>query len=255
MVNKELVRKRFEKSIETYAQNAVVQKQMAKNLVSNLIQLKGNDFDKILEIGCGAGLLTKNILEKLSFGEFFVNDITGAAKEKIKTLSQEIIFIQGDCETVELAQGMDLVISNSTFQWVSNLGPLLDKISHNLNKKGVIAFTTFGGENLHQIKAITGNSLNYYDQKDIENILNKNFEIIYSSSEIIHLEFDNANDILRHLKLSGVNALESKRWTKQDLRNFRGKYIENFKNTRGKLILTYHPMYFIALPKSTQNSA
>lgn len=251
MVNKELVRKRFEKSIETYAQNALVQKQMAKNLVSNLVQLKGNNFDKILEIGCGAGLLTKSILEKINFNGFFVNDITDAAQEKIKNLSSDVKFIRGDCELVDLPQGLDLVISNSTFQWVNNLELLLDKISHNLNKNGIIAFTTFGEKNLHQIKNITGNSLNYYEQKEIEHRLSKNFEIIYSSSEIIHLEFDSAEDILRHLKLSGVNAVESMGWTKHDLRNFRGQYIENFKNAREKLILTYHPMYFIALQKST----
>lgn len=251
MVNKELVKKRFEKSIETYAQNAVVQKQMAKNLVSNLVQLKGNRFDKALEIGCGAGLLTENILGKLSSSQLFVNDITDAAQEKIKELSSDLKFIQGDCELIELPQELDLVISNSTFQWISNLDLLLDKISHNLNPNGIIAFTTFGEKNLHQIKNITGNSLNYYEQKEIEHRLCKNFDMIYSSSEIIHLEFDSANDILKHLKLSGVNAVESTGWTKQDLRNFRGQYIENYKNARGKLILTYHPMYFIAQQKST----
>lgn len=251
MVNKELVKQRFEKSLETYPDNAVVQKQMAKNLVSNLLQLKGNHFDKTLEIGCGAGLLTKNILESLSFSELFVNDITGAAQKSIKDLSGDIKFITGDCEAVELPQELELIISNSTFQWINNLELLLEKLSDNLNKNGVIAFTTFGEQNLYQISSITGNSLNYQTQKDVENILKKNFEIIYSSSEIIHLEFNCANDILRHLKLSGVNALESTQWTKHDLRNFGGRYIENFKNSREKLMLTYHPIYFIATQKST----
>lgn len=250
MVNKELVKRRFEKSIETYPENAIVQKQMAENLVTNLLELQGNNFDKILEIGCGAGVLTNNILGNFNFKELFVNDITEAAQKKINNLSKDIKFIPGDCETISLPEGLDLVISNSTFQWVNNLELLLDEISNDLNKKGVIAFTTFGEQNLYQIKSITGKSLNYHDKKNTENILNKNFEIVHSHSEIVNLEFNCANDILRHLKLSGVNSLESIKWTRNDLKIFGDKYDKYYTNANGKLILTYHPISFIAMHKT-----
>lgn len=249
MVNKELVKKRFEKNIETYPDNAVVQKQIAKNLVSNLIKLKGSRYDRIFEIGCGAGLLTKNIVKDIEFSEFFSNDITNAAQRKMKKISDCINFIGGDCEAIAMPKDLDLIISNSTFQWVNNLEQLLDKIALCLNKNGVLAFTTFGAENFYQIKNITGKSLNYCSKETIEALLEKDFEIIYSSNKLIELEFDSAEDILRHMKLSGVNSLESTSWTKNDLKHFLKEYNKSYTNEKGKLTLTYNPISEIAILK------
>lgn len=50
-VDKELVKNRFGKSLLTYDKNAIVQKHMASELLAAVIRFKGNNFDKILEIG------------------------------------------------------------------------------------------------------------------------------------------------------------------------------------------------------------
>lgn len=240
MVDKELIKKRFSKSLETYEQNAVIQNQMANLLLQKLIEIKGKNYEKIFEIGCGKGLLTKKIQKELSCKELFLNDM-------IKSISYSN-FILGDCENINLPQNLDLVISNATLQWVENLPALLDKINLSLNSGAVFAFTTFGEQNFHQIKTITNNSLNYFNQETIEKMLSKNFKIIHSHSEIIDLGFDSAYEILNHLKLCGTNALEKTRWTKKELINFIKKYDE-FITEDCKFILTYHPMYFIAIKK------
>ena len=74
MINKELIKKRFSKCITTYDENAKIQKRMAEKLFS---LLERNDFDKILEIGCGTGLLTKIAVEKLNFRTYTANDMVG----------------------------------------------------------------------------------------------------------------------------------------------------------------------------------
>lgn len=245
MVNKELVKNKFKRSLSTYAQNAVVQKQMADFLLSNLIGFKGNNFDKCLEIGCGRGFLTQKILEKITLKELFVNDIVENSLDETKVFSDKIKNLYGDCENILFPPDLDLVISNATFQWIKDFPNLCNKIHLNLKSNGIFAFSTFGKQNLHQIRTITGKSLNYYEKSEIENIFNKNFEIIFSHSETLNLEFDSANEILNHLKLCGVNSLETIRWTKNDLKDFGNKYNELFKTEKGKLILTYEPLYFI----------
>lgn len=240
MVDKELIKNRFSKSLETYEQNAVVQSQTANLLLAKLIESQGKNFDKIFEIGCGKGLLTKKIQKELIYKELFLNDM-------VKGFSDSN-FLLGDCEKIEFPKNSDLVISNAVFQWIEDIPELLNKINSALNPDGVLAFTTFGEQNFHQIKKITNNSLNYFNQETVEKMLSQNFEIIYSASEVINLDFENAYEILNHLKLCGTNALEKTRWTKKELINFIKKYDE-FITDECKSVLTYHPMYFIATKK------
>lgn len=250
MVNKELVKQRFEKNLSTYADNAVVQKHTASELMASLINklgavgLASPTYSKTLEIGCGTGTLTKEILKQLIFDELFVNDIV---KNSLSTeiTSDKIKNLYGDCEKIPFPQGLDLVISNATFQWLHNLPAVLDKIHESLNENGILAFNTFEEWNLYQIKTLTGKALNYYKKTELEKILSKNFKIIYSNSETIEIEFNSAQEVLKHLKLTGVNSLGTNSWTKTDLKKFQEKYNLLFKNDKGKLILTYKPVYFI----------
>ena len=246
IINKELIKKRFEKTLPTYADNAFVQKQMALKLLAELIKKQGKNFEDVLEIGCGCGLLTENILSGLNFNNLYINDIVEKAVNNTKNLSPKIKKIYGDCENITFPTNLDLIISNATFQWIFDFEALSGKIHSSLKKNGIFAFTTFGKSNLSQIKVLTGNSLRYYSQREIEILLNKKFEIIYSNSEIIKMEFDSAIDVLKHLKLSGVNSLEEKQWLKKDLEYFINKCDRNFKSKSGKIELTYNPLYFIA---------
>ena len=252
MVNKELVKQRFEKNLSTYTQNAVVQKHMASELIASLTAHVGgiaippytNNFNKILEIGCGTGTLTNEILNQINFEELFANDIVENSLSS-EILSDKIKKLYGDCEKIQFPSNLDLVISNATFQWLENLPAVLNKIHSSLNEGAIIAFNTFEEWNLYQIKTLTGSALNYYKKSEIENILSKNFKIIYSNSETIEIEFNCAQDVLKHLKLTGVNSLKPTKWTKKNLKEFGDKYNLLFKNDKGKLILTYKPLYFI----------
>lgn len=244
-IDKELVKKRFSKNLSTYSQNATVQRQMADILLSYLIEHKGINFNKCLEMGCGSGFLTEKIFKKISLDELFANDIVENSLNQAKISSDKIKNLYGDCESIIFPSNLDLVISNATFQWIKDFPSLCDKIHSNLKLNGIFAFTTFGKENFHQIKTITDKSLNYYEKSEIENILSKNFKILHSQSETINLEFDSAQEILNHLKLCGVNSLEATKWTRNNLKIFGDKYNKFFRNDAGKLILTYNPMYFI----------
>lgn len=243
--DKDLIKKRFEKSLSTYTQNAIVQRHMAAELLANLIKYRNKNFNSMLEIGCGTGVLTKKIINKLSYEELFINDMIEQPINEISTFSDKIKKLPGDCENIPFPNNLDLVISNATFQWVEDLNSLLNKIHSSLKSDGILAFTTFGRTNLYQIKILTGKSLNYWNKQTIEDILGKNFRIIYSHEETINIEFNSVYDILTHLKLSGVNSLEETKWTKNDLKIFGGKYNKFFKMHNNELILTYQPLYFI----------
>lgn len=243
-VDKNLIIKRFNKSSSTYEKNAIVQKIMAKKLISKLIELKGKSFGNILELGCGTGLLTRDIVSSLDFKSLFVNDIVEESVNRTAVLSSRITKLYGDCESLNFPNNLDLLISNATLQWLNHLSLFVDKVSLETKKGGIFAFTTFEKDNLYQIKTITGESLNYCSKADTEKILGRSFRIIYASNETIDLEFNSSYEILKHLKLSGVNSISKNRWTKSILNEFENKYSKLFKKNN-KYILTYKPLYFI----------
>ena len=153
MINKELIKKRFSKCITTYDENAKIQKRMAEKLFS---LVERNDFDKILEIGCGTGLLTKIAIEKLNFRTYTANDIVGDCKDLIKQLSPEIKFIQADIENIikDSNNKYDLIISNAVFQWIEDIEGFISTLYEKLEPNGVLLFSTFGLENFREISFV-----------------------------------------------------------------------------------------------------
>ncbi|MFH0702947.1 MAG: malonyl-ACP O-methyltransferase BioC [bacterium] len=239
-INKNLIKTRFKKSLDTYNRHATVQTGMAAKLIEILAKNCGNKFETILEIGCGTGILTEKILKNINFSEFYTNDIVEDSEKYIQKISKNIVFLGGDAEIMNFSLKADLIISNATFQWFSDLPAFLKKISLNLNKGGILAFTSFGHKNLYEISKITNYKLSYLDK----NIFNDCFELVYYDSEIIELIFDNPVKILEHLKYSGTNALSNQSWSRRNFNDFILKYKELFSFSQG-VHLTYQPVYFI----------
>ncbi len=242
--NKQLIKQRFDKNNKTYNQHAFVQKNMADELIENLVQNCGSDFRDIYEIGCGTGILTKQIVEKLRFDNLYANDIVESSREFVKILSDKIIFTAGDAETMLPDKQFDLIISNAVFQWFSDLPAFLAKICPNLKPNGILAFTTFGAENLREISAVTNCGLKYPSLVDIETAAEPYFDCLSTHSENHEAIFDSPVDILKHIKYTGTNGINQKHWVKRDLAEFERKYREQFSADSG-VKLTYNPMRVI----------
>lgn len=234
-LNPKLIKNKFKKSMDKYDENALVQKVMAEKLIGSL---KENSYDKILELGCGTGLLTRQAAEKLSFKKYYVNDIVEKSKFYIDKIIPENIFICGNAQKIKLPVKVDLIISNAMFQWFNNLDRVLEYYYTLLNKGGTIAFTTFSPENFSEIKSVTGIGLDYKTVDEIREILEKNFEVIHLENFDYTLHFKNPLEILAHMKNTGVNSLTEQRWGVKEVKEFCDKYREKYPD----LPLTYSPI-------------
>jgi malonyl-CoA O-methyltransferase len=67
----------------------------------------------------------------------------------------------GDIEQLNLPQSLDAVISSSALQWMTDLPALLQRIHDALKPNAYFGFSTFGSDNLTEIKQLTGQGLNY----------------------------------------------------------------------------------------------
>lgn len=232
MIDKLLVRERFKKNLKTYDDNCFIQNRMAEKLVKMISSPHSN----ILELGCGSGILTRKLTEKFTFNTYTAIDIVEECKEYIYKISPEIVFYQSDIEEFEFKKKYDLIISNAAFQWIEDLESFIQKLQNALAPGGSLVFSTFGKQNFKEILQLTGTGLNYYSLEELD----KMFSPDILEEEIIPIEFDTPKAVLKHLKLTGVNSVSQKHWTKSDLIEFETKYKNLCPN---KIVLTYNPIY------------
>ena len=248
-VNKARVQTSFAKRLYSYNQHAEAQAYMAEELIERLRQIHPDRFARVLEIGCGTGILTERFLKTFSASTLYANDLVeecGAMADDIfrQYPDGRFAFIGGDIERIDgLPDHLDLILSGATFQWLHDLGGFLTRIKPLLTANGLLAFSTFGTENLSEIRALTGNTLSYLSREEICGLLRERFEVLTCAEERVTLHFPSPTHVLRHLRLTGVNGLSSqKTWTKSDLAEFDRAYRERFE-THNRVPLTYHPIF------------
>ena len=244
-IDKALVAQRFAKAGKSYIEHAVVQKQISAQLFEYLKAYCPNTFDSVLEIGCGSGNLTHLFQTHFQFDQLFLNDLYEDVDQHFSTI-QNIAWLIGDIEQLELPSELDAVISSSALQWMTDLPALLQRIHDALKPKGYLGFSTFGENNLIEIKKLTGQGLNYISLEFLKRQLEQqNFEVLFIEQEVKQIYFDHPKSVLQHLKATGVTATaKSHRWTKQSLQKFYADY-QQFYGEQG-FSLTYHPIYVIA---------
>ena len=244
-IDKALVAQRFAKAGQSYVEHAVVQKQISAQLFEYLKVYCPQNLASVLEIGCGSGNLTHLFQTHFQFEQLFLNDLYADVEQHFSTI-QNIAWLIGDIEQLTLPQSLDAVISSSALQWMTDLPTLLHRIHDALKPNAYFGFSTFGSDNLTEIKQLTGQGLNYISLEFLKRQLEQqNFEVLFIEQEVKQIYFDHPKSVLQHLKATGVTATaKSHRWTKQSLQQFYLDY-QQFYGEQG-FSLTYHPIYVIA---------
>jgi hypothetical protein len=108
--------------------------------------------------------------------------------------------------------------------------------------------STFGENNLKEIRRITGTGLEYLSSDCLRDLFSSGFEILHLSEEEMQVAFNSSVEILSHFRGTGVNANSSGSLrTKSGLKSFCSKYDKMYSNGN-KVILTYNPV-FLGLKK------
>ncbi len=238
-ISTQQIAQNFAKAHATYAKSAVVQERMCHQLLAMMTSaLPHMSPQSILEIGCGVGTLTKLYTQLWTPDRLYLNDLY-----EIRPHVQAQLLI-GDIEKMDLPM-VDMVLSSSALQWMKDLPHLFECIYQALSSDGVFAFASFGKDNLKEIKALTGVGLEYHGLDEIVTMLRQSgFHVIANHQGRQVLYFDDAKEVLRHIKETGV-SVGGRAWTKSSLRAFYDDYASMFATEQGYPV-SYDTLFVVA---------
>lgn len=249
-----LIARRFTKAIGTYPQEARVQQQIAAKMTRLLEQhLPQRPYRQVVEFGCGTGIYSRLLLRSLQPEHLLLNDICDGMRDCCHDLlshrEHAVSFLPGDAEQMTFPQDTELITSCSALQWFEHPETFFRRCNDVLSKQGYFAFSTFGQENMKEIRTLTGQGLSYRSLAELETSLRSLYDIVHSEEETVSLPFDTPMQVLYHLKQTGVTGTANAAWTRGKLNLFCSEYKRLFPADDGRVSLTYHPIYIIAKKK------
>lgn len=158
-VNKKILALHFSKSAASYDKYALLQKEIAFQLVewADREKILFPGVVKVLEIGCGTGFLTGFLSGKLNSASYLAIDLARGmletARSKLEREFSAARLLQADGEALPFNPGsFDLVASSTTFQWFNALEESLAGIRRALRPGGSLLFATLGRDTFRELK-------------------------------------------------------------------------------------------------------
>lgn len=241
-VDKRRMRSRFDAGMATYGDNAPVQTQVIEELIAmvrsaGLVRRLGMEPLSILEIGSGSGMLSRRIVELAPRASLTLWDLAAGRPEGIP---EPVRFVSCDAELqiASLEPGsLDFIFSSSTMQWFNSPDRFLAGCARALRPGGYALLTTYVRGNMHEISDITGVSLPLLDPAGLLAMASARFTVVDYRHFERDLDFGSPVEVLRHLRLTGVDSLG----TDNPMRLVR-RYPMMLD---GRYHLTYRPMIII----------
>ena len=152
----------------------------------------------------------------------------------------------GDAEQSDFPGKYSLITSAATIQWFSDLPRFLSRIEKSLDERGMMLFSTFGSDNLKELRHTTGIGLPYFSGEMLQELFERNYTDVSVIEERHTLVFDSPIEVLRHLQQTGANGLACAHLS---IRRFSEQYRSLYATDNGGVSLTYHPVYITAHKK------
>jgi trans-aconitate 2-methyltransferase len=119
------------------------------------LPLRGDE--AVLDLGCGSGRLTAELLERLPRGRLLASDASPSmlaqARRNLARFGDRVEFIAGDALALDLDQAADVMFSNAVFHWILDHERLFRVILRALRPGGRLLAQCGGGPNLHLLRS------------------------------------------------------------------------------------------------------
>lgn len=224
---------RFAKASASYDTHAIAQYSVAKRLAAKLEAAGPKISGKILEVGCGTGLFTREYAGYLKPAEATFVDITKCGPFGIAPIEK---YVTEDAETWICKQSdkWDAIVSASAIQWFADIPRFISECSRHLNPGGILAVSTYLAGTMEELDSIRPTPLLYPDLEGLRKSMIRHFSKPVVNEDCIRIEFKSVREMLMHLKHTGVGGSAPST----------GATIADMSHLQS---LTYRPVYIIGV--------
>lgn len=214
------IRQSFAAASSTYDGAAELQRRVGRALVADLNaeMLTGT----VLDLGCGTGFLTGELLAKNTQESVIAVDIAFGMLEATRSklaAHNNVRYICADAEQLPIAAStVDVVISNLALQWCRNLTAVFAELKRTLKPGGQLVFSTFGPHTLQELKAAWAEVDDYshvnefYGVADIQYFLQQaGFRQVRIECNTHLSKYDSVLALMRELKAIGAQNVIGER--------------------------------------------
>ncbi|HRE30368.1 MAG TPA: malonyl-ACP O-methyltransferase BioC [Candidatus Berkiella sp.] len=258
-MNKNDIARSFSLAAQTYDRHAFVQQEIGHRLIERLDYIKQKP-QLILDVGSGTGHLTRALQQKFPESTVFGLDIAhGMAhfaknKQSWQFWKSNPHYLCADAESLPFPNSsIDLIFSNFTLQWCTNLSQAFAEFKRILKPEGMIFFSTLGPQTLYELKSSFAAADNkthvneFIDMHDIgDYLLNLRFNDPVIDMEMITIEYPDVNTLLTDLKGTGAHNMNVDRpegcVSKKLFQRMTQAY-NHFKQSNGCIPASYEIIY------------
>lgn len=151
-----LLRRNFGRAASSYAQVAVLQREVETRLIEQLDFLEDRQPLRVLDLGCGPGRASGVMKKRWPKAQVIALD---AALPMLKEVPKQSRFwrpikrVCADASSLPLIDGsVDVIFSNLCLQWVNDLPATLAEFRRVLKPDGLLLFSTFGPDTLLELR-------------------------------------------------------------------------------------------------------
>ena len=132
---------------EHYSGYADIQRLIAGELASRIAQLNLPDAARVLEIGCGTGFLTRELLDRKIGHDWLITDKAPAMVERCRSAvgeepGREFAVLDGEYGLGMIEGRFDIICASMAMQWFDDLSNAVQRLIARLGSGGHLVFNT-----------------------------------------------------------------------------------------------------------------
>ena len=259
-INKLQVRKHFSCHAEEYDRYARVQQMVAEQLSEHLF-FNRQPWQQALEIGCGTGMLSRQVLKEQPELALVLTDLAHGMSRHTQQQFPTRPVCDADAAALPFRDGcFDLVLSSSVYQWLNDLPGAFAEVARVLTSGGRFALALFGEKTLCELRAAhqqavgTRNShgQNFPGLEEVASAAEGLFDVKLLCTEFEVEWHATVQDLIRNLKRIGAQNASQDRpqglVSRQTMQRMISFYQQQFGAEKG-IPATYEVIYLIAQRK------
>ncbi len=213
---KNRIQKHFDAKAVCYESSAVLQRNVCDDLLRRL-DLTSLNPEVVLDVGCGTGWGTQDLLKKYKKANVISLDISPEMLKQTKRKGgwlRKPELICADAEAIPLAnESVDLIFSNLMLQWC-DYKKVFTEFKRILKPDGLLMFSTFGPDTLKELKQSWAQVDNHAHVNEFTDMHDLGDELIHAGlaepvmdMDILTLTYNDAISVMKDLKAIGANTI------------------------------------------------